>query len=827
MPYTEGALRRALTTTMLATLLLATGILSPEASFGPSLNSTVNTTQALTLPFPFESGWGTSAPGNRRTPVRVDPIEAAFARTGEFDHSGWEEVRAEDGVFRGAPFRGGYFKSIVQSDREQMAFLEASGHSMVYVNGEPRAGDVYGYGYLSLPVKLREGENEFVFLGGRGELRAQLEPVEREISFHLGDPTLPDVIEGFPEVQWAGLVVRNATEESLRDLQVIATASDGTALTSELPIIGPMTIRKMPIRLPASTDGAFALRLERRGELLDASELELRVRTPRQSHKVTFISHIDGSVQYYAVQPSTSDEPGQALFLTLHGASVEAIGQADAYSAKTWGHIVAPTNRRPFGFNWEGIGRLDGLEVLAHAQARLNTDPQRVYLTGHSMGGHGVWHFGSLYPGKFAAIAPAAAWISYDTYAGGPGYDVSDPVQEILQAMFMPSDTLSRLENLRQMPTFILHGDADVTVPVSEARRMRDLLSENRTAGFAYHEEPGEGHWYDLSPEPGADAVDFAPIFEFFARHRLPESREVRRILFTATNESINPDHFWVRLLRRESQMMQAAFDLEAFPHLRRVTGTVENVGAFQVALDPLVGMPGDEVTFVINEAELTTTWPESGALVLLRSGESWTVMDATQADIPLRFSWDDVWAGNVFFSYSDREGAEYAYMMARFQAETFYYIGNGSVDVVPYSEAAATRLRSGGARTVIHFGPQSPTAVFETVGRFPVDLTMVDVRPPFSLRGIGSVPPDAPSVMVSPTSMIGARSAFRLPLFTAGAWLPDLFSVSPDSLERGFDAVPRVALRRLVWSTAPERGGVFGLERDINRLADQMIRVD
>ena len=53
-----------------------------------------------------------------------------------------------------------------------------------------------------------------------------------------------------------------------------------------------------------------------------------------------------------------------ALFLSVHGASVEATNQARAYAQKDWGHLVAPTNRRPYGFSWEDWGRMDALEVL-------------------------------------------------------------------------------------------------------------------------------------------------------------------------------------------------------------------------------------------------------------------------------------------------------------------------------------------------------------------------------------------------------------------------------------------------------------------------------
>ena len=99
-----------------------------------------------------------------------------------------------------------------------------------------------------------------------------------------------------------------------------------------------------------------------------------------------------------------------ALFLSVHGASVEAVNQANAYKKKDWGNLIAPTNRRPFGFAWEDWGRLDALEVLADAKSIYKPNSKKIYLTGHSMGGHGTWYLGATYPDKFAAIAPCAGY---------------------------------------------------------------------------------------------------------------------------------------------------------------------------------------------------------------------------------------------------------------------------------------------------------------------------------------------------------------------------------------------------------------------------------
>jgi len=77
------------------------------------------------------------------------------------------------------------------------------------------------------------------------------------------------------------------------------------------------------------------------GRSLSSAEFALRVRKPQETRKVTFISDIDGSVQYYAVNPSKRPGNDNALILSLHGASVEAIGQSDAYAAKDWAKGLA------------------------------------------------------------------------------------------------------------------------------------------------------------------------------------------------------------------------------------------------------------------------------------------------------------------------------------------------------------------------------------------------------------------------------------------------------------------------------------------------------
>ena len=112
-------------------------------------------------------------------------------------------------------------------------------------------------------------------------------------------------------------------------------------------------------------------------------------------HFRTFRSSVDGSVQPYAVRPAVASEelagaasPPQfngtrqlGLVLSLHGAAVTCESQIDQYEARDWAHIIAPTGRRPYGFDWEDWGRIDALEALADAENHYAWDPTATYLT--------------------------------------------------------------------------------------------------------------------------------------------------------------------------------------------------------------------------------------------------------------------------------------------------------------------------------------------------------------------------------------------------------------------------------------------------------------
>jgi len=729
----------------------------------------------------------------------------------------WERVTAgAEGGLAYPGLAGGYAYAAVEADAPRAMLLEATGHSMVYVNGEPRMGDPYQAGYVRLPILLRAGRNEFLFQCGRGSLKAQLTVPPSAVVLDGRDATLPDLIVGEPVQTWGAMVVLNATPQEQAHLSLAASYGDGPAVLTPLPRIPPYSVRKVGFRLagPAPEGpGDCPLQLDLKGPdgPLDAVSLNLRVRQASQTYKQTFLSDIDGSVQYYAVNPPPSAlPPGQgpapALFLTLHGAAVEAIGQADAYASKPWGYLVAPTNRRPYGFDWEDWGRLDALEVLELAQQRFHTDPQRTYLTGHSMGGHGVWHLGATFPDRWAAIGPSAGWISFWSYAGAPRPAAPEAVQAMLLRAAAPSDPLALQRNYAQHGVYILHGAADDNVPVDQSRTMNQQL-RGFHRDFIYHEQPGAGHWWDDSDEPGAACVDWPPMFDFFARHCRPTEASLRQVDFITVNPGVSAWCHWLCLEAQVHPLQPSTVSVRYDPGHRRFVGTTDNVARLSFRLGQIP--PGEPIQVELDGQKIPDLpWPAGEPRIWLkREGPQWLPIPPPALTLkgPHRYGpFKEAFRNRMVFVYGTRGSEEenaWAFAKARFDAEQFWVRGNGSVDLVPdvqfqpSAEPDRNVILYGNADTNGAWGPllaDSPVQVrrgYVRLGGREIpgeDLACLFLRPrPDSDRAAVGV--------IAGSGLAGMRLTDRLSYFLAGVGYPDCTVLGPEVLTQG-DAGIRVA---------------------------------
>ncbi len=771
--------------------------------------------QVITARTPLTSGIGIKTPGNRRVAIQVDPVlhrlvlgTGASPRYG--DRAGrevWAPIQAgKDGWFTGGPAEGGYVDFLFDSAQPQIVLLHAEGSTTTYVNGLPRPGDPYQFGYVTMPVKLKAGENHFMFSCGRGRLRAWLEPAKAGVIVLKDDATLPDWrgAASAPTLLGAVLLTNCTEEDQVVTLEAVDPKSG--SVTSSPVRIPALTVIKAPFTWRPSLAGSGQLQVKVKGSD-SAVEFALRPRKSTETQRVTFMSAIDGSVQYYALNLAQKPSNTNGLVLSLHGASVEAIGQADAYGPHDDMSVVCPTNRRPYGFDWEDVGRLDALEVLQIAGNDLPHQTDKVYLTGHSMGGHGTWSIGSLYPDRFAALAPSAGWISFASYPSS-GPTPKSAMDRLLVRASSPSDTLLRKQNLMQVPIYGVHGDADDNVPVTELQRMVIELAGH--PNFATHIQKGAGHWWDVNPAPGADCVDWPGIFDLFHRSKLSDPATMKKFDFATPSPGVSSSCYWLSIVQQVAPYEVSKIRVDA----NRISTDNVKVMVIDVPRSPFAGK--GQLDLNIDGQPLLLRG--KGKAILVRNKLKWLELAGLKAGdkSPDRSGgFKDIFRNRFVFVYGTkgtREENEWAKNKARFDSETWWYRGNGTARIFsdqefrPGAERDVNILLYGNAKTNFLWNslfagcPIQLSHAALTFGARKIeraDLALLMIRP----RAGGNV---ASVAGIGGTGIVGMRMCDRVPIFTSGAGMPDFLILSPETLEFGSEGWSAGGYFENDWSLDP-----------------------
>ncbi len=182
---------------------------------------------------------------------------------------------------------------------------------------------------------------------------------------------------------------------------------------------------------------------------------------------------------YYPASYGKEPAKKYPLIIALHGSGQRGSNLADAqiygpqlYLARHRElEFITVVPQCPLDEWWYSEDIIDLLDVV---QAKYPVDPERVILTGLSMGGYGTWRTAELHPERFAAIVPICG--------GG------DP--KLAPAM-------------KNLPVWVFHGGRDTTVPLRRSQEMVDAL---RAAGgnVKYTIFPIDGHdsWTDAYNTP-------------------------------------------------------------------------------------------------------------------------------------------------------------------------------------------------------------------------------------------------------------------------------------------------------------------------------------
>ena len=189
---------------------------------------------------------------------------------------------------------------------------------------------------------------------------------------------------------------------------------------------------------------------------------------------------IDVDLKYLLYLPEEyGKEKGKKWPVILHGSGERG---SDINKVKVHGPPKICEQKKDFGFVvispqcpdnkwWEPQSLI---ALLDDVIARYDVDPDRVYLTGLSMGGFGTWDTAIAYPNRFAAIAPICG--------GGNKH---------------------RASALRNVPTWVFHGEKDPSVPIAESEEMVDAIK--RAGGdvrFTRYPEAGHDSWTESYNNP-------------------------------------------------------------------------------------------------------------------------------------------------------------------------------------------------------------------------------------------------------------------------------------------------------------------------------------
>ena len=237
-----------------------------------------------------------------------------------------------------------------------------------------------------------------------------------------------------------------------------------------------------------------------------------------QDIALTYTSQVDGTVRAYRVYAPNGYNGTRAypLVVALHGTVGDESSffddpryQAGAIklAADRYQMLVACPDGRG-AREYRGMAEHDVFAVIAEVEARFKVDRNRLYLTGHSMGGTGAAQIALHHPGVFAAVAPLAPAYGWPSLA----------VNGALTPFWWIAGELDK--------------DAFLVGTRYGVERMRRVNPR-----MAFDLLPGEGHYGPVQ--------DFHRVFRWFSKHRLdplPKS-------FTFVVETPLHSHaYWTRI---------------------------------------------------------------------------------------------------------------------------------------------------------------------------------------------------------------------------------------------------------------------------------------
>jgi len=230
---------------------------------------------------------------------------------------------------------------------------------------------------------------------------------------------------------------------------------------------------------------------------------------------------------------------------------------------------------------------------------------------------------------------------------------------------------------------------------------MRKLLADFHN-DMSYYEFPGGEHWF------GDQSVDWKPIFDFFKWHTIAHDTAMNMIDFTTASPGISSKYRWISVEQQVYPLQYSRVQLSSNKKTKTITGSTENIQLLKLDLTHF----GTKETINITLDSLNTiqyiTTSTNDSIFLARKNDQWSITGKPGMDQkgPHRYgTFKDPFNHRMVFVYGTKGNAaenKWSFDKARYDAETWYYRGNGAVDIIADKEYSPEKFTG---RNVIIYG--------------------------------------------------------------------------------------------------------------------------
>ncbi len=485
-------------------------------------------------------------------------------------------------------------------------------------------------------------------------------------------------------------------------------------------------------------------------------------------HELGFHASADTSLQTFALyvpKPPENRSP-MPLVVVLHGYNGTGRRVLDAFLDAAPGKPLPTVNGFVLGpaahgnTFYRGPGERDVLEILDWALETLPVDPNRVTITGVSMGGTGTAEIALHFPDRFAAHAPLCGYHSFYVRRDTSG----QPIRAWERKLMHRYSSASSAESGRHLPMYLAHGLKDTPLENSKV-----LTSRYKSLGYQIVED-----WPNLGHAVWKKTWAHAGLFPWLSS----QARVTDPARVTVSTTALRHGHnYWLTLTALDAQAELSQLDADAS---EKGEVRIKTKGVLAFELDSTQHIDRSQPVHVDIDGTKLEAPPQS-KLQFRRAEGTWkqgAPPEGRRKHLGAEGPWLDLWSNPLVFVYGSQNPATIGVNLEVARAFAAPSGGN-DVSYPTLSDAEYANARPSGA-TAIFIGNASDNEWLKRwAPRLPVSTSAQTIKigtSEFKSESVGAIyvyphpdnPADIIGVITSPTPE-GLWQSLSLPIL-----LPD-----------------------------------------------------